>query len=616
MADTFFEHRKTPILADWLNDVNDVVYGLSSTASGKGAELVTNQNGGTVQDHIDSVESALFVFDSPNNGTDVTAAIQAADAARAGKELVFSPGTYLITANTTFTAHIKMQPGARLVVTNPAVFLRFSAGFSAPLSYCLDTDGPTQFVGVNAIYPQWFGSCGLSAVDSSLPLQRAYRATRAGMNGISATTDAAFGCVRVHLIRGEYRCNDVDVYCQSITTGEVTGAINGSYITQIDRTKPALRVHAKNYSLTGGVLNDSNGINTFHRVTFRGGPISDSNENEFMVRFYSPAESAALLGIAGDGAGGNVGHIDSMFERCWFQFSPGFSVGARDGRLIFWLKSCTFDVVRGGVHYAGTSYGRAHFQDVQGYTLVRGFARVDTSSANETSIYVNGGEVLGAGNCQNSEATYRRAIHYVPTGSTSGEVVLNDLRLSRRDVSGNRYGGPILIRNAKRFAADNLQTLDPDSADFFKAVSVGADEVYISDARIKSDTLASYPSSRMLGLAQAPTVTQLDNVVIQNTNASEINEAVQADAGIVNGKFDVRFVGSFTTLYTANISSQAQRNSITRWTVERPGTAAPTLGTWSVGDRIINSAPAVGQPKAWVCTVAGTPGTWVSEGNL
>lgn len=46
------------------------------------------------------------------------------------------------------------------------------------------------------------------------------------------------------------------------------------------------------------------------------------------------------------------------------------------------------------------------------------------------------------------------------------------------------------------------------------------------------------------------------------------------------------------------------------------GTAAPTTGTWAVGDMTINSSPAVGQPKGWRCTVLGTPGTWVSEGNL
>ena len=44
--------------------------------------------------------------------------------------------------------------------------------------------------------------------------------------------------------------------------------------------------------------------------------------------------------------------------------------------------------------------------------------------------------------------------------------------------------------------------------------------------------------------------------------------------------------------------------------------AAPTTRTWAVGDRCWNSAPSSGNPKSWVCTVAGTPGTWVSEGDL
>lgn len=46
------------------------------------------------------------------------------------------------------------------------------------------------------------------------------------------------------------------------------------------------------------------------------------------------------------------------------------------------------------------------------------------------------------------------------------------------------------------------------------------------------------------------------------------------------------------------------------------GIAVPSAGTWTVGDRVVNSVPTVGQPKAWSCTAAGTPGTWSSEGNL
>jgi hypothetical protein len=52
-------------------------------------------------------------------------------------------------------------------------------------------------------------------------------------------------------------------------------------------------------------------------------------------------------------------------------------------------------------------------------------------------------------------------------------------------------------------------------------------------------------------------------------------------------------------------------------TTNTPTAIAPWNGmAWNAGDRAIKIPPVVGQPKAWACTVAGTPGTWVSEGNL
>ena len=47
-------------------------------------------------------------------------------------------------------------------------------------------------------------------------------------------------------------------------------------------------------------------------------------------------------------------------------------------------------------------------------------------------------------------------------------------------------------------------------------------------------------------------------------------------------------------------------------------TAAPTTGTWAIGDQVRNSAPSELGASAskyvivgWVCTVSGTPGTWL-----
>jgi hypothetical protein len=46
------------------------------------------------------------------------------------------------------------------------------------------------------------------------------------------------------------------------------------------------------------------------------------------------------------------------------------------------------------------------------------------------------------------------------------------------------------------------------------------------------------------------------------------------------------------------------------------GTAAPTTGTWLRGDRVDNLNPSAGGYVGWVCTTAGTPGTWKGYGAI
>ena len=45
-------------------------------------------------------------------------------------------------------------------------------------------------------------------------------------------------------------------------------------------------------------------------------------------------------------------------------------------------------------------------------------------------------------------------------------------------------------------------------------------------------------------------------------------------------------------------------------------TAAPSSGAWLVGDRCEQKTPVAGQPVGWLCTVSGSPGTWVALANL
>jgi hypothetical protein len=44
--------------------------------------------------------------------------------------------------------------------------------------------------------------------------------------------------------------------------------------------------------------------------------------------------------------------------------------------------------------------------------------------------------------------------------------------------------------------------------------------------------------------------------------------------------------------------------------------AAPASGTWKQGDIVFNDAPTSGGAAGWMCTAAGSPGTWKAMANL
>lgn len=47
-----------------------------------------------------------------------------------------------------------------------------------------------------------------------------------------------------------------------------------------------------------------------------------------------------------------------------------------------------------------------------------------------------------------------------------------------------------------------------------------------------------------------------------------------------------------------------------------PKASAPTTGTWLLGDTVQNSVPSAGGTPGWVCTAAGSPGTWKAMASL
>jgi len=135
------------------------------------------------------------------------------------------------------------------------------------------------------------------------------------------------------------------------------------------------------------------------------------------------------------------------------------------------------------------------------------------------------------------------------------------------------------------------------------AVAIKANGIFVQFANCYFNGAArTYSSAVYEGGTYSTYKVQVTNTDIQSMGTGK------ASFNLAAGRFSV----SSTELakFTFNgLTGLAKFNSLCIPSV-------PTAGTWAVADRFLTSVPTVGQPKSWVCTVAGTPGTWVSEGNL
>ena len=75
-------------------------------------------------------------------------------------------------------------------------------------------------------------------------------------------------------------------------------------------------------------------------------------------------------------------------------------------------------------------------------------------------------------------------------------------------------------------------------------------------------------------------------------------------------------VTSGNATHAINITQNNRISGVTSAPILRPLTAPPTVGTWTAGQFISNWTPAAGGTPGWVCTTAGTPGTWKAMANL
>lgn len=75
--------------------------------------------------------------------------------------------------------------------------------------------------------------------------------------------------------------------------------------------------------------------------------------------------------------------------------------------------------------------------------------------------------------------------------------------------------------------------------------------------------------------------------------------------------YDAGAVQAVNSVLGGAYNSQTPANHYGRY-----ASAVPTTGTWSVGQIVYNTAPTSGGYVGWICTTAGTPGTWKTFGAI
>ena len=100
--------------------------------------------------------------------------------------------------------------------------------------------------------------------------------------------------------------------------------------------------------------------------------------------------------------------------------------------------------------------------------------------------------------------------------------------------------------------------------------------------------------------------------------------ATQVSAATVSMNFYPYGVSTTTVGLTASVSASTMYivdsvEDIRPFVSQRAlrySSAAPTSGTWVLGDKIYNSSPSASGYEGWICTSPGTPGTWKTFGAI
>jgi hypothetical protein len=370
--------------------------------------------------------------------------------------------------------------------------------------------------------------------------------------------------------------------------------------------------------------------------------------------------------------------FSGLIENCWFSLSSDNNGVFFGGIQNYQISNNVFEQAKACFRLAGNGCGDINFTNNSTFICYDGFVEGNYDSLPKNFINIANlnaygyfrGPLLSATNAQKWNVT--NVVLQGDTAAPLGTIGLADftdssfinidgftcydklddvikikgtkIKVSNGFIEANNSGIYMDGNNSSLVTIDNVDIKESTVAAFYHPSGNPSGTVKVSNC-------AWYNSKGSIWLDQGGSATY--NVTFDNslfTNAGFPNTTAGARNINISTSGNVNFyncvIGRTTTDAIANNYIEASGTGdliltdCTFTSLAAPGTeiigsqvvkiagglgnryrqyyavAAPLAGTWNVGDRVFNRVPSVGQPKGWICTVAGTPGTWVSEGNL
>jgi len=254
-----------------------------------------------------------------------------------------------------------------------------------------------------------------------------------------------------------------------------------------------------------------------------------------------------------------------------------------------------------------------HLESINSDTLLSGISVVDAglpSSSTMDTISITGNVIV---NKTGVAATTRcEAIYIVNiTGSTihknisiQNNIITGDWRIGVYKACSSSSNGDI---SGNKITLSDVTNLGTGIQAYGNTLTIQDNVISPKSTGIGLNFLSA-GSSSIVGILN-------NSIYIANIAGTGINFAVSGVSTIAN----VRIGGNIVATSSLPVTGRLIVNTLidfnnNSWNYG--GAVAPSTGDWTQGSTVFNRLPAVGSPKAWTCTVSGTPGTWVSQGNL